>query len=113
VVGAALAVLRAAGQRWDIGFVVEPVEAGAARFARTGVVYTPDDFELCRSADAILLGALGLPDVLHRNGTEAGPDLQFRLRFDLDLYAGVPPLHPSSPVPGPPSRASPLFFSSL
>ena len=59
--------------------------------ARSGVVYAESDFELCRAADAILLGALGLPEVVHGDGTEVGPDLQFRLRFDLDLYAGVGP----------------------
>jgi 3-isopropylmalate dehydrogenase len=78
VVNAALAVLRAAGERWDVRFVVEPIDAGAARFARTGVVYTSEDFELCRSADAILLGALGLPDVLHRS--RAGPSVSIALR---------------------------------
>jgi 3-isopropylmalate dehydrogenase len=113
VVGAALAVLRAGGERWDTRFVVEPVEAGAARFARTGIVYTPEDFELCRAADAILLGALGLPDVLHRNGTEAGPDLQFRLRFDLDLYAGVRPIHRYPAVPGPLATERPFDFTVI
>jgi 3-isopropylmalate dehydrogenase len=113
VVNAALAVLRAAGERWDVRLVLEPVDAGAARFARTGVVYTSDDFELCRSADAILLGALGLPDVLHPNGTEAGPDLQFRLRFDLDLYAGVRPIRRHSAVPGPLARVDPFDFAII
>ena len=113
VVDAALAVLRAAGERWDVRLVLEPVDAGAARFARTGVVYTSEDFELCRSADAVLLGALGLPDVLHRNGTEAGPDLQFRLRFDLDLYAGVRPIRRHSAVPGPLARADPFDFAII
>ncbi|MBV9290428.1 MAG: isocitrate/isopropylmalate dehydrogenase family protein [Hyphomicrobiales bacterium] len=101
VVEAALTVLTSAGERWGVRFVVEPVEAGAARYARTGIVYREADFELCRSADAILLGALGLPDVTHRDGTEAGPDLQFRLRFDLDLYAGVRPVRRYASTPGP------------
>jgi 3-isopropylmalate dehydrogenase len=113
VVDAALAVLRAAGERWDVRFVVEPLDAGAARFARTGVVYAPEDFELCRAADAILLGALGLPHVLHRNGTEAGPDLQFRLRFDLDLYAGVRPIRRYAAVPGPLANARPFDFTII
>ena len=113
VVDAALAVLRSAGERWDVHFNVETVDAGADRFVRTGVVYTQEDFELCRQADAILLGALGLPDVLHRDGTEAGPDLQFRLRFDLDLYAGVRPIHRFPGVPGPLSTPSPFSFTVI
>lgn len=111
VVGAALAVLEAAGRRWDVRFTIEPVDAGAARYARTGSVYTADDFALCRAADAILLGALGLPDVLHADGTEAGPDLQFRLRFDLDLFAGVRPIHRYPAVPGPLATPEPFDFT--
>jgi|SRR6185437_2404818 3-isopropylmalate dehydrogenase len=113
VVEAALAVLKAAGERWGVRFLVEPVEAGAARYARTGVVYTEADFELCRSADAILLGALGLPDVVHRDGTEAGPDLQFRLRFDLDLYAGVRPIRRYAFAPGPLATRDPFRFTII
>src|SRR6476659_152884 len=89
VVAAALAVLKSAAEHWDVRFTIEKVDAGAARFVRAGIVYSHDDFELCRAAYAILVVALGLPEVLHRDGTEAGPDLQFKLRFDLDLYAGV------------------------
>lgn len=113
VVGAALVVLQSAGERWDVRFIVEPVDAGAARFSRSGVVYSAADFELCRAADAILLGALGLPDVLHHDGTEAGPDLQFRLRFDLDLYAGVRPVHRHAAVPGPLSTPHPFDFTII
>ena len=101
VVPAALSVLRAAGMRWDVDLVVEPIDAGASRFARTGLVYSESDFGLCKEADAILLGALGLPDIVHKDGTEAGPDLQFRLRFDLDLFAGVRPIQRFVAVPGP------------
>ena len=113
VVEAALLVLKSAGQLWDVRFVVEPVEAGAARYSRTGVVYTEDDFALCRSADAILLGALGLPNVVHRDGTEAGPDLQFRLRFDLDLYAGVRPVRCYAFAPGPLATRDAFSFTII
>jgi 3-isopropylmalate dehydrogenase len=113
VVEAALAVLKSAGERWDVRFTVETISVGAARFERTGIVYTADDFELCRAADAILLGALGLPDVLHRDGTEAGPDLQFRLRFDLDLFAGVRPIQRHPAVPGPLATTSPFDFTII
>ena len=90
VVNATIGVLREAGERWGARFIVEPVEAGAARYARTGVVYSEADFEICRAADVILMGALGLPDIVHRDGTEAGPDLQFRLApRRLDIFRKV------------------------
>ncbi len=101
VVEATLRVLERGGRMWDTDIAVEHVDAGASRFARTGTVYSEADFEMCKAADAVLLGALGLPDVLLPDGTEAGPDLQFRLRFDLDLYAGVRPVRRLAAVPGP------------
>ena len=113
VVNATIGVLREAGERWGARFIVEPVEAGAARYARTGVVYSEADFEICRAADVILLGALGLPDVVHRDGTEAGPDLQFRLRFDLDLYAGVRPIRRYAAAPGPLATPDPFNFTII
>jgi 3-isopropylmalate dehydrogenase len=51
--------------------------------------------------------------VLHRDGTEAGPDLQFRLRFDLDLYAGVRPIRRYAAVPGPLATTSPFAFTVI
>ncbi len=101
VIDAAIGVLRAAGELWDVRLELQTVDAGASRYSRSGAAYTEDDFNLCRQADAVLLGALGLPDVLHRDGTEAGPDLQFRLRFELDLYAGVRPIRRYASAPGP------------
>src|SRR5579862_7414142 len=113
VVGAAIDVMRRAGEKWDVRLEIEHVDAGAARFAKSGVVYTQADFELCRAADAVLLGALGLPEVLHRDGTEAGADLQFRLRFDLDLYAGVRPIRRYKAVPGPLATTEPFEFTII
>lgn len=43
-----------------------------------------------READAILLGAMGLPDVRRPNGVELTP--QIDLREKLDLYNGVRPI---------------------
>ena len=55
--------------------------------------------KLCDEADAILLGACGLPSVRYPDNTEIMP--QVELRFIFDLYAGVRParLVPGVPVP--------------
>jgi len=45
----------------------------------------------CQQADAVLLGAMGLPDVRWPDGTEMRP--QVDLRFKLDLYAGLRPIY--------------------
>jgi 3-isopropylmalate dehydrogenase len=53
---------------------------------------------LCEDADAILLGACGLPSVRYPDNTEIMP--QVELRFHFDLYAGV---RPARLIPGVPS----------
>jgi 3-isopropylmalate dehydrogenase len=53
---------------------------------------------LCEEADAILLGACGLPSVRYPDNTEIMP--QVELRFHFDLYAGV---RPARLIPGVPS----------
>ena len=53
---------------------------------------------LCEEADAILLGACGLPSVRYPDNTEIAP--QVELRFHFDLYAGV---RPARLIPGVPS----------
>ena len=48
----------------------------------------------------MLLGAVGLPDARHADGREAGSDAMFRLRFGLDLYAGIRPVRLYAGCPG-------------
>ena len=65
-------------------------DAGAQHYARTGVALPPETLEACRSADAILFGAMGWPDIRYPDGTEPIPQLD--LRMELGLYAGVRPI---------------------
>ncbi|MFN0156056.1 MAG: isocitrate/isopropylmalate dehydrogenase family protein [Gaiella sp.] len=85
----------------EVAFAFECFDAGAGAFERTGRAMADDVFVACRDADAVLVGALGLPGVCHPDGREAGADAQFRLRFELDLYAGIRPirLFPGVPTP--------------
>ena len=53
---------------------------------------------LCEEADAILLGACGLPSVRYPDNTEIAPQIELRMIFDL--YAGV---RPARLIPGVPS----------
>ena len=91
VTDAALAVLDAALGA-DAGFTLEyeHLVAGAAAWRATGSAMSEDVFERAKAADAILLGAMGLPDVRYDDGTEIAPQLD--LRFRLALYAGVRPV---------------------
>jgi 3-isopropylmalate dehydrogenase len=79
-------------------FKFTQAEAGAGHYRDTGKSMPESTIKLCREADAILLGACGLPDVRYPDGTEIMP--QVELRFIFDLYAGV---RPARLVPGVPS----------
>src|SRR5215470_14325644 len=63
--------------------------AGANYYRETGRSMPESTIRLCEQADAILLGACGLPQVRYPDGTEIMP--QVELRFIFDLYAGVRP----------------------
>jgi 3-isopropylmalate dehydrogenase len=72
--------------------------AGAEHYKATGKSMSQTTIKLCEEADAILLGACGLPSVRYPDNTEIMP--QVELRFIFDLYAGV---RPARLVPGVPS----------
>src|SRR6185312_7152222 len=63
--------------------------AGANHYKETGKSMPDTTLRLAEEADAILLGACGLPSVRYPDNTEIMP--QVELRFLLDLYAGVRP----------------------
>src|SRR4051794_12614962 len=64
--------------------------AGAGAYLETGTALPEATVERARAADAILLGACGLPSVRYPDGTEMIP--QVELRTLLDLYAGIRPI---------------------
>jgi 3-isopropylmalate dehydrogenase len=72
------------------GVPYEAVEydLGGARYLRTGDVLPDEVLEELRGLDAILLGAVGTPDV-PPGVLERG--LLLRLRFELDLYVNLRP----------------------
>jgi 3-isopropylmalate dehydrogenase len=65
-------------------------EAGAELYLKTGVALPDEALRAASSADAILLGAMGHPDVRYPNGTEVVPQIDLRDRFQL--YAGLRPV---------------------
>lgn len=96
----AVLAIDAAGAVAGIDPVYERFDASAARWKRTGSALTDAEFGHCKAADAIFLGAIGLPEAMHPDGTEVAGDVIFALRFGLDLYAGVRPVRSFDGVPG-------------
>ena len=66
------------------------IKAGAEYFALNGIDVEPGGEDKADKADSIFLGAIGLPTIRHKDGTEICPHLRFREIFGL--YAGVRPV---------------------
>ncbi|WP_145034825.1 isocitrate/isopropylmalate dehydrogenase family protein [Caulifigura coniformis] len=90
---AALSVVEAAtrGLR-GVQLKYDEHDAGADRYCRTGQALPDEVLADCCRADAVLLAAIGLPDVRKPDGTEVQPDMMVGLRRALGLYAGVRPV---------------------
>lgn len=74
-------------------------DAGALYYSKTGESLPESSLKTARASDAILLSAMGLPNVRYDDGTEISP--QIELRKELSLFAGVRPvtLYPGQKSP--------------
>jgi 3-isopropylmalate dehydrogenase len=98
VADAAIAVVDEAVARCGLpALTYDEINAGAAYFRTSGMDIESGGEERAGSADAIFLGAIGLPSVRHADGTEISPHLRLRDRYGL--YAGVRPVraYPNAP----------------
>src|SRR2546430_7272735 len=91
VVREGVKVLKAVGSAYGVSFDLVPFPCGGQHYLDTGAEWPDGAFESCKAADAILLGAVGLPEAALPNGDVAGVGVGFGLRFGLDLYANVRP----------------------
>ena len=84
VVAEAMKVVDAAGVDYD----AVPFDLGGARYLRDGVVLEQEHLDEIRGLDAVMLGAVGTPDV-PPGVIERG--LLLTLRFELDLFVNLRP----------------------
>ena len=98
VTAEAVKALEAAAARFGFGVELTEYGLGGARYLRTGEVLPDSVEEELAGHDAILLGAVGTPEVLP-GVLERG--LLLKLRFDFDLYVNLRPvrLYPGAPTP--------------
>lgn len=87
-----LKVLKAAQDAHSLSFEFVPYPCGGQYYLDSGEEWPAEAFPSCKTADAILLGAVGHPDARLPNGDLAGAGVVFGLRFGLDLYANVRPV---------------------
>ena len=90
VTAEALKVVRAAGVDLD----TTAFDLGGARYLRDGTILPDEVLGELRTFDAILLGAVGTPEV-PPGVIERG--LLLKLRFDLDLYVNQRPFQGTAP----------------
>ncbi|MEQ8395487.1 isocitrate/isopropylmalate dehydrogenase family protein [Thalassobaculum sp.] len=93
-----------------LAFQFHEVAAGAAHYRATGESLPEASLDTARKSDAILLSAMGLPEVRYPDGTEISP--QIELRMKLGLYAGVRPVfvQPGQDVPLKSRRVTDIDF---
>jgi 3-isopropylmalate dehydrogenase len=84
VVAEAMKCVDAAGVAYD----AVPFDLGGARYLRDGVVLEREHLDAIRGLDAVMLGAVGTPEV-PPGVIERG--LLLTLRFELDLYVNLRP----------------------
>jgi 3-isopropylmalate dehydrogenase len=73
--------------------------AGAELYRETGETLPTAVLDDCLDADAVLLSAIGLPDVRQADGTEVQPTMMVGLRRALQVHSAVRPvkLYPGAP----------------
>lgn len=103
-------IASAANPEESIELEMNMLPAGAKAYQELGEALPQASIDAARNADAILLSAMGDPEVRYPDGTELTP--QIDLRFELELYAGIRPIRSIPGVPSPLSdeRAKHLDF---
>jgi 3-isopropylmalate dehydrogenase len=97
VVGAATEVLDAAARRHGLNFSSVTYRIGAALHRETGEAISADTMQRIGLADAMLLGAAGLPHIRKPDGTELAPQIDIREHYGL--FASLRPCKLLSGVP--------------
>ena len=102
-------IARIGGFRCDY----ESHEAGAGLYQRTGTALPDETVRRVGAADAILLGAMGLPGVHYPDGREIAPQVDLREHFGL--FAGLRPVktYPGMAVPLADPRARSLDLALI
>lgn len=91
VVGEAIKVLNAIGQKYNHQFNYTTVLAGGAAIDKYGECLPEATVETCKNSDAVLLGAVGGPKWDHVPGTQRPERALLGLRKALGLYANLRP----------------------
>jgi 3-isopropylmalate dehydrogenase len=97
VVAEGIRLLQAVAKRYGHQFELAEAKIGGAAIDAVGAPLPPATLEVCRRADAVLLGAVGGPkwDKLTNTRPESG---LLELRKGLGLFANLRPVAPDAPL---------------
>ncbi|MGP9784256.1 isocitrate/isopropylmalate dehydrogenase family protein [Glutamicibacter sp. AOP12-B1-11] len=97
VLDSALAVLGECEKQFDLKLNYTTYDFSADLYRRTGRKITAADMDVIGETDAVLFGAMGLPNVRDEHGLELGAQVEMRAHYKLfaslrpvKLFAGVP-----------------------
>ena len=100
VMDACLEVLEELAKKTGIPrFAWNKLRGGAIAYRDTGTALSDESMKMIGGADAILFGAMGMPDIRYPDGTEIAPQLDIRMEYEL--YAGVRPIRSLPGMDGP------------
>jgi len=93
VVHQAIKVLRAIAEKYGHDFQFKKALIGGEAIHKTGIPLPPETVEACEQADAILLGAVGMPKYDNDPNATVRPEQGLLgLRKTLDLYLNIRPV---------------------
>ncbi len=97
VVAEGARVLRAVAERWNHEFELREGLIGGCALDARGTPLPPETIELCKSAEAVLLGAVGGPRWDNPDARQRPEQGLLGLRRELQVYANLRPVtvHPS------------------
>jgi 3-isopropylmalate dehydrogenase len=109
VVAEGVRLLRAVAERWDHAIEFREGLIGGCALDARGTPLPPETIELCKSSDAVLLGAVGGPRWDNPDARQRPEQGLLGLRRELGVYANLRPVtvHPSL------AAASPLRAERL
>ncbi|TYQ16852.1 UNVERIFIED_CONTAM: 3-isopropylmalate dehydrogenase [Acetivibrio alkalicellulosi] len=89
VVEESIKVLKAVSKKYNFDMDLEYYDFGGERYLKTGEILSDNDIEKLKTREAVLLGAIGHPDVAP-GILEKG--ILLKLRFTLDQYINLRPV---------------------
>ncbi len=90
IINETVKVLDAVSRLSGFSYTGETFSVGAGEYLKNGEALPESVLKQCAECDAILLGAMGLPNVRLPGGNELTP--QIDIREQLDLYNGLRPI---------------------